>query len=153
MTKPTSGTFSRRPIVLMLFMLGLFWAGSLVLFQNGASSDLFALWLAADAFGSGQLQSIYPPAGEVFLMHPPLSWVAEAQALGQPGPYFPYIYPPLFAALLSPATEVMNFAQFQTVFSYVNAFLLCGTIPLAMRASRLDMAPVAYLAIAIGLSS
>ena len=107
----------------------------LVMVPAGASNDLRALWLAAEAFGASG--PVYP-AGDLFTMTAPAAWT-EAH----PGEtLYPYLYPPLWAGLLAPFTGTLSFETTAGAFRVLNAALLAANTFLAWRltGSRLPFA-------------
>ena len=129
-----------RPLALVLataILAGL----ALLLVPAGASSDLRALWLAADAVRTGG--TIYPPATLPFTMSPPEAWLAAHPD----EPVYPYLYPPLWAAFFAPIAERVDFETAASVMRVVNAVLLAGCTVLAWRIVR----PGVHWAVFIGL--
>ena len=107
----------------------------LAMVPAGASNDLRALWLAAEAFRTGG--PVYP-SGDLFTMTAPSAWT-EAH----PGEtLYPYLYPPLWAGLLAPFTDALSFEATAGVFRVLNAALLAASTFLAWRltGSRLPFA-------------
>lgn len=99
--------------------------------------DLTALYFAAHFFSSGDPALVYVPGPEVFLYDPPPAWRALEAAAGMPdGPLTPYLYPPLWAALLSPVVAKVSPIGFFTAFHLVNLAALAGMIWLAYRLAR-----------------
>lgn len=75
--------------------------------------DLTAIFYAAKSWNEGLAGLIYVPGPETFLVTPPAEWVAWAEADGQPEPLLtPYLYPPLWAALFAPLTQVFGAQAF-----------------------------------------
>lgn len=144
-----SETLPRKDVLVASFLLGVFWVVANLLLVHGPSADLMALWLAADAFADGRVGSIYPAETAYFPMLPPEDWGPRVEELDYVGAYYPYVYPPLFAALVSPLTKITDYATFLRSASYVNVFMLLGAIVLAARAARLEMRLPAYIAIAL----
>lgn len=101
----------------------------LVLVPAGQSTDLRALWLAAAHFAAGDTANVYPPVGAVFTMAPPPAW--EAAHPGED--LYPYLYPPLWAALAAPVTAHLPFETLAGVMRVLNALMLAGTLGLAWR--------------------
>lgn len=108
--------------MLFLALTALTW----LLVPLGSSNDLRALWLAAEAFATGG--DVYPEITDLYTMSPPSSW-AEAY----PGEtLYPYLYPPIWAVLMAPLTDL----PFETVTRWVhgaNAAMLAGAAMLAWR--------------------
>lgn len=94
------------------------------------SVDLLALWLAAGFFGSGP---VYPADTSVFTMTVPPVWHEAALAIGHDSGVFPYLYPPLWAALVKPLTAVMTFGTFA---AWVLALNYAGIVAMGWLAWR-----------------
>ncbi|MFT6451103.1 MAG: hypothetical protein ACJA06_000584 [Halocynthiibacter sp.] len=98
-------------------------------------NDFLPLWLAAKFFAMGQESAIYAKDTAYFTMSPPPEWVALLRASGSEASIYPYVYPPLWAKLLAPLTNVFTFAQATQFLTLLNPVLLIGTIYLAWRAA------------------
>ncbi|RYH11790.1 glycosyltransferase family 87 protein [Tropicimonas sp. IMCC6043] len=102
-----------------------------------ASEDMLALWLAASALAAERPDLVYAPAGEVFTMRPPEeAWLAVAAAIGHEGAVYPYLYPPIWAALVRPLTHWLSFATLETLATLLAPLALLATSWLAWRAFR-----------------
>ena len=124
----------RDPLVMALLVCG-FVLTSVTYGRHQASPDLLATWMAADAFARGAWDAIYAGSDGLFTMRPPEAWVAPLRAAGHDAAIYPYVYPPLWAWLVSGLTHVTDYAAFRTVASVVNPLLLAGTVWLAARAA------------------
>ncbi|KAA9008214.1 glycosyltransferase family 87 protein [Histidinibacterium aquaticum] len=102
-------------------------------FAGDPSPDLMATWLAGYFFEQG---AVYPGSEGVFTMQPPDAWIAELDAAGHEGVVYPYVYPPLWAALASRVVGVLPFPLVEIVATLVNPLLLCGMVWLAARTAR-----------------
>ncbi|MFT4716128.1 MAG: alpha-1,2-mannosyltransferase [Paracoccaceae bacterium] len=110
---------------------------SISVFANSPSADLMAVYLAGQQYAAGNFDQIYPASADTFNLAVPASWrqLAVAHGLGDMQ-LFPYIYPPLWAAL---AGKLAGLAHPSTIFAishFVNPVLLFGTIFLSWRAFR-----------------
>lgn len=133
-----SAAVSRPRLLTILCLLALFAAAS-VLTVTPKSGDLLALWLAGESHArNGQ---IYPPAGTLFTIRPPEDWAALAQQAGYDGAVFPYLYPPLWAALIGWLSP--DWSTLRDVARVVNPLLLLGVSVLFWRAMqpRLGLVP------------
>lgn len=97
------------------------------------SADLFAMWLAGEFMAMGQMDQIYPPAGQVFDMSTPDAWWPHVAATDPDARIFPYIYPPIWAKLMSFITPVTTFYVFDLVFLLAHQVMLVATICLAAK--------------------
>ena len=142
-----------RDLALTIAILAVFAYLARTLFLSGSSADLLAVWLSGIEFGRGDLDQIYPRPSELFTMQPPDGWLALARSIGHDGPVYPYIYPPLWAALLSPLTAAADYAALRTTASFINFVLIVGTVAAAYRASRYRAPMWTYFAISLPLLS
>ncbi len=127
----------RRDLVLGGIVLGLWAVWTIARYQGHWPPDLSALYMAARFYGQGEFAEVYASPARFFGQDFPQSWVNAVAALGHPGEdTFPYIYPPLWAALFSPiATRVGPQAFFDG--AYVVQIALLASMPwLAWRIVR-----------------
>ncbi len=83
--------------------------------------DLTALYFAAQSWWVGLPDLIYQEGPATFLVDPPSQWVDWAHAEGWTEPYFtPFLYPPLWAVLLSPVAGALTVVQFFNAGLIVN---------------------------------
>ena len=143
----------RRDLALTLAILAVFAYLARTLFFSGSSADLVAVWLSGLEFGQGHFDRIYPRSGGLFTMQPPDGWLELARAVGHDGPVYPYIYPPLWAALLSPLTATVSFAAMKSAASVLNFALIVGCVVAAYRASHYRAPMWTYFAIALPILS
>jgi len=123
---------------------------SVVFFRGGSSADLVATYFAGQEYAAGHFDRIYPSDSQVFDLSYPDSWRALAldHGLGDM-PLFPYIYPPLWAALAAPVTGWSTPQSIFTAATILNPLLLVGTICLAWRAARPAIALPTWTALGI----
>ena len=118
---------------LIALTLGVFF----LLFRQTWSIDLSALYFAAHFYGAGQWDMVYLPGPEVHLANPPAPWRALAEAEGWvEGDLSPYLYPPLWAALLAPLVAQVSAQGFFALGLAVNLAAIAGTIWLSYRLAR-----------------
>ncbi|TDL76044.1 DUF2029 domain-containing protein [Palleronia sediminis] len=115
-----------------------------VLFSAPKGSDLFALWMAGKAFAMDRPDLIYAQ-GDLFTLLPPAEWAPIAAAEGFSGVLFPYLYPPLWAALMAPVTGWLDFRTFVLILHAANLALLAATFWLAWRATGRTLPLAAYM--------
>lgn len=116
--------------------------------RDGNPADLRASWLAADFFAQGRSDLIYPGSSGSFLMQPPAEWADAALRHGYSGELYPYIYPPLWAALLALLVPHAGFDSFAGIASLLNPLLLALTPWLAWRATASTLTLSRWMAIA-----
>ncbi|AJE48323.1 glycosyltransferase 87 family protein [Celeribacter indicus] len=87
------------------------------MFWNGWPADLSAVYFAAKSVATGNPGAIYAAPPDFFSPGTPAPWVALAEGTGHGDKVIlPYLYPPLWAHLLAPLTEVVPpMAFFNTV--------------------------------------
>ena len=138
-----------RDLALTFAILAAFAYLARTLFFGGSSADLLAVWLSGVEFSQGHFDQIYPQVSGLFSMQPPENWLALARSNGHQGPIFPYIYPPLWAALMSPLTAATDFETFSSVARNVNLALIAATVLAAFRAAGFSGPMWSYFAISL----
>jgi len=128
-------------------------AASLVFFRAGTSSDLIALYLAGKQFAAGQIDQIYAGGKQVFDLGVPDSWPAVAGALGLGDiRLYPYIYPPLWAAVTAPLTTLLSAQTFLAIASLLNPALMALSAALAWRIIRPRMSLTGWMASGLAIA-
>ncbi len=122
----------------LLVLVTCFCVITLLLFAGQQSPDLIATWLAGHFFANGAYDQVYPSDTYVYTMLPPTEWWPYLASEGRSEPVFPYVYPPLWAALTSFMTPVVSLDGFQAAARIVNPVLLGVMIVLALRLAGLD---------------
>lgn len=84
------------------------------------SADLLAMWLAAEFLAMGQPEQVYPAVQGLFDMTVPAAWLDQSAKMGSELKLYPYIYPPLWAKLVSFITPWGNFASFDVVLMVIH---------------------------------
>lgn len=114
--------------------LALLFLPNLTIFAETSAPDLMASFVAGRLVAEGQAHLIYPSDGIPFLMLPPLEWRDWLIARGYEGDIFPFIYPPLWAYVMSvlsgPEPEGLV-----TLARLLNPLMLWGSLVLAIRVS------------------
>ncbi|WP_187393079.1 glycosyltransferase family 87 protein [Maritimibacter fusiformis] len=128
------------------------------LFLRGTwSVDLTAIYFAAHFIGQGDPDLVYLPGANIRVVDPPAAWAALAASQGNPdGKLTPYLYPPLWAALLAPVVERVSAQGFFDAVNALNIAALAGTIWLSFRligSSRIGFGTWAALSLALGVGS
>lgn len=122
-----------RPSILVLILVVPAALGLGILTNAAPSRDLLALWMAAKSVALGQPEAVYPAFDGLFRMLPPESWHDLALRIGEPGVLYPYLYPPLWAWLLAPLTDVLEFRSFAKALFLFNTACLVALPFLAKR--------------------
>jgi alpha-1,2-mannosyltransferase len=111
-----------------------------LLLRHQWALDLTALYFAAKFYGAGQADLVYLPGASVFIGTPPPDYlalfVAETGLPAEEARLTPYLYPPLWAALLAPLAGRVSAVTFFDIFQLANLAALAGTIWLGWRFVR-----------------
>jgi len=117
----------------------------------GGGNDFFAVYLAGKAFALGDFASVYGPATKMFSLDTPAAWsalVAEA-GIDPELTLYPYIYPPIWAALSAMTLSQIAPETVLPIVSAVNAALFIGTVALAWRVTRTQQSLVIWLLVGV----
>jgi hypothetical protein len=127
------------------------WVLLLVLFRADAPSDFLAVYMAGKAFAVGDFASVYGPPVEMFSLDVPQSWAALAQQAGldAEATLYPYIYPPIWAALFGSSLSLLPPQSLYPPLYALNAALMVGTVALAWKASGAKRGIVLWLLIGV----
>lgn len=102
--------------------------------SGGWDGDLSAIYFAAYSFGIGEYDLLYLAEPGFFGSSASLEWEVMAADFGFPKkPVLPYIYAPIWAAVLAPLALAMPPAVFFDVFLIVHALACAGSVFLAWR--------------------
>lgn len=101
---------------------------------RAAGTDLGALYLAARFAAAGNWAEIYSHDPAEFFSAGSAAWTALAAEAGVAGgeTLYPYVYPPIWAALLGPAAEALPWPAFKTAGAFLGLAAL-GAAPMAVR--------------------
>ncbi len=115
------------------------WAAFAVASQwNTWSIDASALYFSAYFYDLGQGALVYSPEPEFFMQVPPAEWVALAKLQGgNVGGFSPYVYPPLWAALLAPIAKNLTAIGFFNLLTVLNV----GSVVIGVNVSYLLLSP------------
>ncbi|PPB79871.1 uncharacterized protein DUF2029 [Albidovulum inexpectatum] len=117
-------------------ILGLWAAVTIWLRWNAWAEDLSAIYIAGRLWQDGQADLIYaaPPG---FFGGPPPEWQSAREALGiADRASFPYVYPPLWAALTAPLAKAVSAQDFANAATLIQVPLLAFCVALAGRIAR-----------------
>ncbi len=116
--------------VMVLAAFGAFLVGHL---WDRFPTDFSALFMAAHFYGLGEFGLIYDAPVGFFGNSPPL-WNPYLPVLGLEGqPVVPYVYPPLWAALLSPFVDGVDAWTVFRVAAMIKVAALMGSVLVAWR--------------------
>ncbi|QQA43763.1 glycosyltransferase family 87 protein [Pelagovum pacificum] len=106
----------------------------LIRWFGGWAVDLSAVYVAARAYGEGLDQLVYAAPERFFGPNPDPAVAALLAEAGSPGmPTVAFVYPPLWAALLSPAAAASTPEAFFAAARIVQTVLILGGAVLAWR--------------------
>jgi len=127
------------------------WVLLQVVLQIGAASDFYAVYFAGKSFAMGDFASVYGPPVEMFSLDAPTAWTALAAELGLDPemPLYPYIYPPIWAAVSSVTLSQIAPGTVLPIINAVNAALFIGTVALAWRVTRTQQDLVIWLLVGV----
>ena len=118
--------------------------------------DLSALYIAGHLWQTGQTDLIYAAPPGFFGSHA-ASWDPVMADLGIAGKVtFPYVYPPLWAALLGPVTDLLGPQAFANAVLLIQMPMLAASVLMAarlMRPATMPMLTWALIGIVILLAS
>ncbi|ROT99008.1 glycosyltransferase family 87 protein [Histidinibacterium lentulum] len=110
-----------------------FAAFSWLYFAGDPSPDLRATWIAGHFYSLGAPSQIYAGNEGYFTMRALESWDDWSAAEGLEGVNYPFVYPPLWAALAGALTQVMPYWLFKGIAAFLNPLLMVGMVWLAAR--------------------
>jgi len=127
---------SRQDLILTALLIAAFTAVSVLYHRGVPSSDLMALYLAGQEYAAGNMDGLYPVA-PVFDLSVPVDWrqLAAAHGLGDMVLY-PFIYPPLWAAVMAPLSTMISPQTLFFAATVVNPILLGAGAVLTWRILR-----------------
>lgn len=142
----------RREWALCVLLLALWFAAALAGHWQSPSSDLAPLYLAGHFLAEGRPDLVYasPP---LFFGGTPPAWTETLDAMGNPWPNaFPYIYPPIWAKLLSFLTPHIGPVAFTKAVMTLHVMLMAGAVLVAARLARpAGMRPAIWVLISLAL--
>ena len=119
-----------------LLCLAGFCALALKQFWGIFAPDLSALYMAGHLFATGQFDLIYA-APDTFFGGPPDEWLPLLPAIGLEGrEVLPYVYPPLWAAVVAPLTETVGPWAFFKAATVIEMATLVACVFLSWRICR-----------------
>lgn len=116
------------------------------------SGDLRALWLAGKYYPTGEIGSVYRLYDGVFSMAPPEVWIDDVNSQGLETPVYPFIYPPLWAWVMSWVVPLTTMDEFGRIMGIVNPCLMILSALLAMRIAAPEMPRPFYFGVALAVS-
>lgn len=123
----------------------------LYLAWGGVSADLRATWLAGEFYSFGAYDQVYPSYDTLFTMLTPEQWRPHmlAQDPEFDKPLYPYLYPPIWAAIASWGVPHGTFEAFSRVMGVINVGLLMGMALLAWRAATTQTHALGHLVLVL----
>lgn len=138
-----------RSMALLVLISVVFFALVRVSVGEAPSSDLRALWLAGSYFP--EIASVYAGSDSAFTMEPPEVWITATQDAGIETAVYPFIYPPLWAWVMSELVDVTTMTEFGRAMSIINPCLVVLCALLAMRIAAPTMPRPAFFAISLSI--
>jgi hypothetical protein len=142
-----------RSMALLVLISVLFFVLLTQITGTPASNDLRALWLAGQFFQDGALGDVYAGSVGVFSMTPAEAWIGALKSEGVSAPVYPFVYPPLWAWILSNVTAFTTFDEFARILSVLNPCLIILSALLAMRIAQPQMSRLVFLIIGLGIAA
>ncbi len=133
-------TVQPRLIAALLALAAVCYA-ALRLMWNHHPPDMSALYMAGRLWAEGDFGLIYAAPHGFFGSTPP-AWLTRTEAWGMGGVTYAYIYPPLWAALLSPLAAAMDPATFFHGAAVIGVSLAAASTLLAWRLARSFAVPL-----------
>jgi Predicted integral membrane protein len=113
-------------VILIGFLFVYFFAA---MFWNQWQPDLSALYMAGKSVAAGHPEAIYAAPPNFFTAGTPTEWVPLAKQIGHADKVIlPYLYPPIWAHLMAPLTEVMAPTTFFNIVLVLQLAML-ATMP------------------------
>lgn len=112
--------------------------------------DLSAIYFAARFYGLGLMDQVYASPARFFGTDDAPRWVAEVAALGHgDAQVYPYIYPPLWAALFAPVAVRTDPVDFFAAAWAVQIAMMAASVWLAWRLMRPGTSFAAWSALSV----
>jgi len=127
----------RNDIIFSGLFAALFIALALFRIWDHFPTDIVSPYLAGVFFEQGQFEQIYgfDPIS-MYNNAPPEAWMIAAEARGSQAPtLYPYLYPPIWAALLAPLTPRLDIPTFVYLIYLIQIPLVFGSAFLAWKLS------------------
>ena len=123
----------RSDLKLGFLVLGIWVATSLYTHWNSWSFDASALYFSAYFYDIGQFDLVFSPEPAFFWgQKPHPEWTELAVSQGADvGDLSPFVYPPLWAAVLAPLASNTTALQFFNLFQVLNSLAIAGSVYLA----------------------
>ena len=114
-----------------------------------SSADLLALWLAGNFWTDGSVpELIYRGSDGLFTMRPPQPWIDTVVADGRETAVYPFIYPPLWAWVMSKVVAISTFKSFGLFMAAANLSMIVAMVVLVPRITPLAIPRRLYLLLA-----
>ncbi|MFQ5624018.1 MAG: glycosyltransferase family 87 protein [Paracoccaceae bacterium] len=144
-----------RDVALALTIPAAWCALMLWLRWNLPPPDILSLYYGARFFDAGRLAEVYAHDTLIFSGEVSRLWRETANSFGYAPDYplFPYVYPPLWAALLGPVAAKLPPAAFSNLAYAVQLPLFCGAAALSWRLYRPGFALWRWMAVLLALAT
>lgn len=152
-TNPRAAPMTVRSMALLVLMSVVYFVLVTKITGEPASADLRSLWLAGTFYPTGEIGSIYPLSDGVFSMSAPEIWVRTIQAEGIETAVYPFIYPPLWAWVMSLVVPITTMSELGRIMGIINPCLLILSALLAMRIAAPLMPRPLFFAIGLFIAA
>lgn len=137
----TQTTLADRGQWVLALVIVVVWA--VVVFYGSVGSwpaDLSAIYIAGHFYGQGSLDLVYASPERFFGSDIPPQWLAFRDQWTTPdNSVFPFVYPPIWAALMAPVTAVLTPFQFFNAVYAIQITMMAASIFLAYRIAGTPM--------------
>lgn len=116
------------------------------------SGDLRALWFAGKYYSSQEIGHVYRIYEDVFSMAPPDIWAQDVLDQGLETPVYPFIYPPIWAWVMSMLVPLTTMDELARIMGIINPCLTILSALLAMRIAAPRMPRPFYYAVALSVA-
>lgn len=145
---------SREQDIRIAYLIAAIWSVlTLMTYWNHSPPDMAALYFAGYLFKSGQSDLVYAAASNYFVAGEIVpAWQDAARAIGYAGgSAYPFFYPPVWAALMAPVTEIFSPAAFFRLSYLVQIPMIPASFFLAWRLGTKPGYLTIYLAVGLAL--
>lgn len=150
---PISTGLDRRTDTRIAAIIAGAWAVvTLIIYWNNWAPDLGAVYFAGYFYDLGQYAEVYASPKLFFGEDTPQSWEDAVVALGHSGDIvFPFVYPPIWAAIAAPFAGAMAPTTFFQMVYVVHVAMMVASIFLAYRIVRPGIGLSIWVAVSAGL--
>ena len=120
---------TRTDVIFSVLIAIIWFAMTLQVFWNSWPPDFSAAYFAGHFYAIGDFEGVYAAPTGFFGPDFPQSWKDYAAELGNDDPsIYPFVYPPIWAALAAPLTELMGPYAFFNLFLVIQLLLTAFSV-------------------------